>query len=469
MGQVTESVTDGYVAPVVALVAAAVSLGGLLVWWTYLGRKRLIQDMPTSATTAVALGLNELAGRAECADAEYAPQSSTPCVWWQNTFYVSDGEGGWRKTGDRQGGPIQFDLVDDEGSIPVRPRKAEVTGTKVYDGPVVDSGYGRDPNPSLVSRYIEQRSASTKERKVVEHVVAPGDEVYVLGTAQLPYESLDVYIGPDRETGTNPFMIRVGAEQDALWVERVGTVVGALVAISAAAASGVAVADGDALAADRIGWSEIGYRMPVAFVAVVLALMLVAGIVFSYNALRRLRERADAAWSLIDVQLRRRHDLLPNLVAVVQAHATHERTVQTALAELRSKVVADLPSRPTDEAVERAGQAIRAEEAALDRMLALIEAYPPITADASYAGLRNELVDTENRIALARTFYNNSVNALHDRAATLTGGVLSWVFELDLVVPFVEERERRLQAQRGAGAARRPSPPVPPMAGPSPA
>lgn len=442
-------------------ILGAVALIGLWVWATFLGRKRLIEDLPTSATTGVALGLNELVGRVETPLLESAPQSGTPCVWWENVFYVSDGEGGWKKTGDKQGGPIQFDLVDAEGRIPVRPRKAEVTAPEVYDGPPIDLGMPRDADASLVSRYIAQRSAGTKQRRVVEKAIVPGDDVYVLGTAQLPFESLDVYIGPDRETGADPFFVRVGTEADAVFTEKVGTIVGALVAFVAAAGSGIALADGQALADDRIEWAEVGLRTPLAFVAAVLAVMSVASFVFAYNGLRLLRQRADKAWSLIDVQLRRRHDLIPNLVRITTAHAEHERQVQTAIADLRGNLAADLPAKPTDDAVAHAGRGIRAEEAALDRALLVIEAYPAITADETFATVRDELVDTENRIALARTFYNNSVTALHDRAATLQGGIVSWIFELDLAVAFDAQRERRLPSAKR-------TPPAP-MAGPSPA
>ena len=438
-----------------------VALIGVWVWWTFLSRKRLIEDLPTSATTGVALGLNELVGRVESAQAAPSPQSGTPCVWWQNTFYVSDGEGGWKKTGDKQGGPLDFDLVDDEGSIPVRPRKAEVSAPEIYDGPPMERVVAGASSPSLVSRYIAQRSAGTKQRRVVEKAIVPGDEVYVLGTAQLPMESLEVYIGPDRERGTDPFFVRVGSEADALFTERVGTVVGAIVAFVAAAASGIALVDGRALADEQIEWTEVGLRMPFAFMIAVLAIMSLASFVFTYNGLRVLRQRADKAWSLIDVQLRRRHDLIPNLVRIASTHADHEREVQTAIAELRGNLAADLPAKPSDDAVADAGRGIRAEEAALDRALLVIEDYPAITADATFAELRAQLIDTENRIALARTFYNNSVTALHDRAATLQGGMVSWVFELDLAVAFDAQRERRLPQTRQA--------PPTAMPGPSPA
>lgn len=437
VAQITPAET-AQVGPRIALVVAfIVAVACLWLWATFLRRKRLIQDIPTSSAAGVALGLNELVGTAESAQSEPAPQTGIECVWWKNEFYVENGDNGWKKTKERQGGPISFLLRDDTGAIPVRPRKAEVSAPKAFDGPYSSfAELHRDPDATLVTRYLAGHG-SQKKRRVVERVIKAGDTVYVLGTAQLPWDDLDVYVGPDRE-GTEPFFVRVGDERDALFGERIGTGLGATGALAASAAGGVAWADGQALASQAITWSEVGYRWPVACVVACLAAMGVGSLVFVYNGLLRLRQRAAAAWSLIDVQLRRRHDLIPNLAEVAQAHAGHEHAVQTAVAQLRSSIAPDLPERPSDDAVAGVEDGLRAESLALGRALAVIEAYPEITADASFAGLRAELVDTENRVAMARTFYNNSVLALHDRASTVFGGLVAWVFELDLDVGFTE-------------------------------
>ncbi len=428
--------TDQLIARVVILGSVIVWAGALWLWWAFLRRKRLIQDLPTSPTRAVALGCLLYIGVARSAQSEPSPQTGHECVWWKNTFYVEDGDNGWRKTGERQGGPIAFDLTDDTGSIPVRPRHAEVAGTKVMDGPysppVVSA---HDPNPTLVTRYLAGQT--TKKRRVVEHVIAEGDQVYVLGTAQLPWDEPEVYIGPDRTDGET-FMIRVGGEGQALFAERLGVAVTGTAALAAAAAGGVAWSDGEYLVADAIQWSDVGWQWPAACVSFCLVAMALATLVFIYNGLMRLRQRVDAAWGLIDVQLRRRHDLIPNLARVAQAHAGHEHSVQTALAQLRSSVAADLPGEPSDDAVARADQAIRAETVALDRALAVIEAHPTLRAEETFGKLRAELIDTEDRIALARGFYNTSVQILHDRAGTFPGNIVAWVFELDLDRSFVE-------------------------------
>ena len=133
---------------------------------------------------------------------------------------------------------------------------------------------------------------------------------------------------------------------------------------------------------------------------VVVALGLYA--VVLYNGLVKVRNRIENAWAQIDVQLRRRHDLIPNLVETVQGYATHERETLEAVTEAR------------DTAVGAAGVAeqARAENSitsALRSLFALSEAYPELKANSSFLALQEELTATEGRIAYARQFYNDTV------------------------------------------------------------
>lgn len=430
-----ESVTS-----ILLAAGVVVALVGIAVWLVFLGRKRLIQDLPTSSTRSVALGLNELAGRVECEDSVPSPQAAVECVWWKNEFFVDNGDN-WKKTGEQVGGPVGFHLVDDEGSIEVRPRRAEVHGRETHDGPPVPALLPvADANATLVSRHLAAQATRGKKRRVVEQVIPVGAEVYVLGTAQLPHESLQPLIGPDRD-GSHRFMVRVGTEDDALHAERVGVGLGFLTAVIGGVGAAVAWHDGQALAAGTITWSEVSPWGPAAGVVAVLMVMAALSTVFVYNGLVLLRERVQRAWSLIDIELRRRHDLIPSLAKVVQAHAAHESEVQRAVAELRSTLASDLPAEPTDEAVVSAERQIRAETAALYRLLALVEAYPTLTADESFAALRVALIDTEDRIAAARGFYNASVQALHDRARAVPGNLVAALFDLDLDAEFTDVAE----------------------------
>jgi hypothetical protein len=434
------SIAPDFIARAGVAVGLVVALVGIGVWLVFLGRKRLIQDLPTSSTRGVALGLNELMGRAESEESVPSPQSGVECVWWKNEFYVENDDNGWKKTGEKVGGPIAFRLVDDDGDIEVRPRRAEVQGRETYDGPYSLLQPTVDPNPTLASRHLAARTLGTKRRRVVERVIPVGADVYVLGTAQLPYEGLTPLIGQDRH-GQHRFIVRVGTEADALYVERVGVGMGFVAAMVGAIAAAVAWHDGEALAAETITWSQISPWGPAAGIVFALMVMSALSIVFTYNGLVLLRERVQTAWSLIDIQLRRRHDLIPSLAEVVRAHAAHESEVQRAVAELRSTLASDLPAKPTDEAVHTAERQIRAETAAMHRVLALVEAYPTLTADESFAGLRAALIDTEDRIALARGFYNASVQALHDRAQAVPGNFVAALFGLDLDAEFTVTRD----------------------------
>ena len=138
-----------------------------------------------------------------------------------------------------------------------------------------------------------------------------------------------------------------------------------------------------------------------------------------YNSLIDLRQRVRQGWSQVDVQLKRRHDLIPNLVGTVSGLRDHEQTLQTELAGLRSQMEATPPGV--------AGPDYRACGAIL---MAIQERYPELTAQASFAGLQKNLIDTEQRIALARgyfneiaTFYNTRLEIVPDRFVAAIGGL----------------------------------------------
>ncbi len=137
-------------------------------------------------------------------------------------------------------------------------------------------------------------------------------------------------------------------------------------------------------------------------IIIILGIYLIA----LYNRLVRLRQIVRNAWSQIDVQLKRRHDLIPNLVETVKGYAAHERTVLESVIEARSK--ATRATTPAD--------AIKAEgelSSALARLFAVVESYPNLKADQNFRMLQEELTSTENRVAFARQAYNDSVLQLN--------------------------------------------------------
>jgi LemA protein len=138
-------------------------------------------------------------------------------------------------------------------------------------------------------------------------------------------------------------------------------------------------------------------------VAVVVVLLVV---IFGamYNGLVRLNVRAQEAWSDITVQLKRRLDLIPNLVNTVQGYATHEKTVFEEVTKARSNAM-----NAQGQGVQATAQAENMFEETLKSLFAVAEAYPQLKADANFKALQDELVDTEDKIQAARRFYNGVV------------------------------------------------------------
>jgi LemA protein len=154
------------------------------------------------------------------------------------------------------------------------------------------------------------------------------------------------------------------------------------------------------------------------FLGALAALVLWA--IATYNKLVRLRNRVDAVWADIDVQLKRRHDLVPNLVEVVEAYATHERATFEEVTEARSAAVAA-------ESAEEQAQAENVLSGALARLFATAEAYPDLEAAERFQDLHEDLVRLEDTIAFARGAYNLSVQAFNNAVQTVPTNIVAWL------------------------------------------
>jgi LemA protein len=142
--------------------------------------------------------------------------------------------------------------------------------------------------------------------------------------------------------------------------------------------------------------------------------------VVTYNKLVRLRNRADAVWADIDVQLERRHDLVPNLVEVVEGYATHERATFEEVTRARSEAVGA-------GSAEDQARAENVLSGALARLFATAEAYPDLEAEERFQDLHEELVRLEDTIALARQAYNLAVQAYNNNVQTVPTNVVAWI------------------------------------------
>jgi LemA protein len=152
----------------------------------------------------------------------------------------------------------------------------------------------------------------------------------------------------------------------------------------------------------------------------VVAIALVAAILV-YNRLVALRQRVDNGWSQIDVQLRRRYDLIPNLVASVQGYAAHEREVFENVTQARARAI-------DATAVPEQAQAENQVTRGIRQLLAVAEAYPELKANENFLALQEELTGTESKIAYARQFYNDQVMLLNTLIGSFPANIVAGAF-----------------------------------------
>jgi len=159
-------------------------------------------------------------------------------------------------------------------------------------------------------------------------------------------------------------------------------------------------------------------------VIIVVVAVLILAIIGIYNALIRFRNRTKEAWSDIDVQLKRRYDLIPNLVETVKSYAAHEKEVFQKVTEARTAAMN----------AEQAGDPKQMEQTenmlsgALKSLFAVAENYPALKASANFAKLQDELSDTENKIQAARRFYNTNVRDFNTKCETFPNNIFASMF-----------------------------------------
>ena len=157
----------------------------------------------------------------------------------------------------------------------------------------------------------------------------------------------------------------------------------------------------------------------------ILLVALSVVIAYLYNRLVRARNRARGAWSDIDVQLQRRHDLIPLLVKAVEQYADYERATIEAVTALRAEAM-------NAGTVAARGQAEEGLSNGLVRLLALAEQYPDLKANENFLGLQEELVETENYLQFARRYYNGSVRELNTYIETVPDNFIAQFFKFEI-------------------------------------
>jgi len=393
-------------------VAALLALGSvaLLLWgFRSLRRKRMIENIPTSKVKGVFLGLNEVKGEVVCDAPLRSFLAGSRCVYyrysveeeWRKTETYRDKDGktqtrttsGWN-TVDSGTFDTVFTLRDDTGDLRVDPAGAEIHATRVFSescGPSDSLYYGKGPASSIMN--------STHRRKFSESALPVDDRIYVLGPARLREDVVEPEIARDRHAEI--YLISVKRESQISG----GYGRGAFFKLFSAALLLFGLSMLFSAPGSRNVSEAFGRALPLALplLAVFAGIVLVYYLVLVYNGLVSVRERAEMALSMIDVQLRRRHNLIPQLVACVQGFSGYEQVTQERLAALRTK-----------------GD----DTASLKSLFALVEDYPDLKANTNFAHLQAQLVDCEDRVALAREFYNQTVTALRNRLQTLPDSLL---------------------------------------------
>ena len=171
------------------------------------------------------------------------------------------------------------------------------------------------------------------------------------------------------------------------------------------------------------------------YVVVVIVAILIIVFIATYNGLVRLRNQVRNAWAQIDVQLKRRYDLIPNLMETVKGYMKHERETLEAVTKARN-LAQQLTSAGAGERAKAEGEL----SSALARLLAVVENYPDLKANQNFLALQEELTSTENKISFSRQFYNDSVLRYNNQTqmfpsnivASMTGFKASEFFEVTL-------------------------------------
>ena len=174
-------------------------------------------------------------------------------------------------------------------------------------------------------------------------------------------------------------------------------------------------------------------------IIVIAVVVILAGLVIvSYNGLVRSRNQVENAWSQIDVQLKRRLDLIPNLVETVKGYAAHERETLEAVVNARNASIS-APDTPPAQA-----EASNMLSGALGKLFALSEAYPDLKANQNFLALQEELTATEGRVAYARQFYNDSVLTYDNKLESFPTVIIAKVFNFEPKEYFEAEEQARV-------------------------
>ena len=407
---------------------------GCMLFALNAGRKRrLLDDTPVSKALGVFVGEVELEGVCVRRDPFTSYLAESPCVlygWsvsehWrrarQETYTDDKGRTRTRTvidtgsdvvaSGGETGG---FYLQDETGYVWVEPEGADLETVKMFDRDVDRDDplyYGKGPDGSV--------EGSTGERSFTEHGLPVGTSLFIRGRAS---ERPDIVAAQIKhEAKADMFIITPRKEKDVSEGKATAYILWNLFGAVFAAGFGAVIT-----AARVRDPAPLGL-----FIGLGLYLVALGGgwVWMVFNSIVGLRNRVRQAQSLIDVQLKRRADLIPPLVACVQGFRAHEASVHTLMAALRAQAAGGRPA------------------AVAPMLVAVAEQYPDLRAQASFDELRKNLVETEDRIALARAYYNNIATFYNTRLERVPDRYVAGILNMEPEALFQAEGFER-QAQK---------------------
>lgn len=367
-----------------------------------LKKKRTIDDTPTSKANGVFIGLVEVSGSVECENPLRSYISERDCVYYSwsisehwsetktETYTDSQGntktrtkrESGWKTVASGKEG-CPFDLRDETGVVQIRPEKAKIEGMNTVNyvcGRSDPLYYGKGPAGSVLH--------SDHRRRFSETLIPLGCNLYVIGQSRERLDTVAPEIAHDPESS-----IFVISTRDERKVSRSYGLVYYTLALA-----GFFLTLASIFIAGKM--SPFSISVPVSSYLVIagsyLAVWFAGWFWTVYNGLKSLRERVKQGKSQIEVQLKRRNDLVPRLASCVTGLMNHEQKMQTGVASLRSNAL----ENPAE---------------AASRLLLIVERYPGLKSSEAVSQLQRELADSENRIELARRYYNDLVTFYNTR------------------------------------------------------
>ncbi len=179
--------------------------------------------------------------------------------------------------------------------------------------------------------------------------------------------------------------------------------------------------------------------MPIWGIILIVIVLIIIWLIAVYNNLITSRNRVDEAWSDIDVQLKRRYDLIPNLVETVKAYATHEREVFQKVTEARAAAM-------QAKGIEEKGKAENMLSNTLKSLFAVAENYPDLKASQNFLSLQDELTDTENKIQASRRFYNGNVRDFNTKIQIFPNNIIANMLGFKKYDFFQIEEEKEKEA-----------------------